>query len=57
MRGDNPTQHKTTQVQQETTQVQPGGNTSTEWDNRSTKQPKIYFDLFVSLLHAQSLVY
>ena len=33
------------------------GNTSTTRDNASTKQHKIYFDLFISLLHTHSPVY
>ena len=34
-----------------------GNNTSKTRYNRSAKQPKIYFYLFVSSLHARSLVY
>ena len=52
-------QHDTTRDNTSTKRVQHNAtqdNTSTTQHNTSTKQPKICFDLFISLLHARSLV-
>ena len=45
-RSNNTTQHKTTR-----------DNTSATRDNTNTKQHKIYFNLFMSMLHTRSPVY
>ena len=49
----NATQHETTQVQQRQHEY----NTSATRGSTTTKQPKIYFDLFIPLLHTRSLIY
>ena len=61
------TQHKTARVQHDTTQDNTGAtrdntsatrdNTSITRGNRSTKQHKIYFDLFISSLYIRRLAY
>ena len=54
------TQHETTEVQHDTTGHDTSAtrhNMSKTQDNKSTKQHKIYFDLFILLLYTQSLVY
>ena len=54
------TQHETTEMQHDTTGHDTSAtrhNMSKTQDNKSTKQHKIYFDLFILLLYTQSLVY
>ena len=56
------TRHNTRQHEYNTTQHKYNTsttrhNTSVTRDNKSTKQHKIYFDLFMSSLYTRSLVY